>query len=209
MGTWSEDIVRALTELGGTGTYDQIYSEVANLRSGRPPSWKQIVQRTIQDRSSDSVGYKGNSDLFFSVEGIGRGIWGLRGLAHPTPIGADMSGGNETPGRIQQATYRVLRDTTLARQLKLIHRNACQLCGLALGTAGGATYSEAHHIIPLGAPHNGPDVPGNIIVLCPNDHALCDMGAIILNRHEIRQVDGHEISEESISYHNGQIVRAS
>jgi hypothetical protein len=31
------------------------------------------------------------------------------------------------------------------------------------------------------------------------------MGAIALRRQEIRVVDGHEISEESLTYHNEQI----
>jgi len=50
-----------------------------------------------------------------------------------------------------------------------------------------------------------PDVSGNIIVLCPNHHALCDMGAIPLNRSDILTVDGHVISDKSLEYHNDRI----
>jgi predicted HNH restriction endonuclease len=205
MATWKEDIVAAFTALGGTGSYDDIYSQVAKIRPDLAESWKDITRRQIQDRSSDSVGFKKGEDLFFSVEGLGRGIWGLRGMVKDSQVAVDLPTGNEAPGRAEQRTYRVLRDTKLARQLKLLHRDRCQVCGEALRISGTLTYSEAHHIIPLGNKHNGPDVPGNIIVLCPNHHALCDLGGIPLNRSDILTVDGHVLSDKSLDYHNGHI----
>jgi hypothetical protein len=78
MATWAEDIVAALTVLGGTGSYDDIYAEVARIRGYLPPSWKEIIRRRIEDLSSDSEGFKGGADLFYSAEGLGQGVWGLR-----------------------------------------------------------------------------------------------------------------------------------
>lgn len=205
MATWVEDIVAALTALGGTGSYDDIYNEVARIRQDLPRSWKEVIRSRIEQRSSDSAAFQGKEDLFFSVEGLGRGVWGLRGMVKDSPVAIDIPTGKEVPGRAEQRTYRVLRDTRLARQLKLLHRDRCQLCGETLRISEGRTYSEAHHIIPLGNKHNGPDVPGNIIVLCPNHHALCDMGAIPLHRSDILTVDGHVISDESLEYHNTRI----
>lgn len=206
MGTWAQDIVEAVERIGGSGTYEQIYASVAAVRSEPlPGSWKQIVQRQIQDLSSDSSGFKGGKDLFFSVSGIGSGVWGLRGAVPPTPVAADLSPGEMNPSRVPQKTYRILRDTQLARQIKLLHRNQCQLCGVALDAGGGRTYAEAHHVIPLGAEHRGPDIAENILVVCPNHHAQCDMGAIRLESANIRQVPGHQISDESIEYHNTRI----
>lgn len=69
----------------------------------------------------------------------------------------------------------------------------------------GRTYSEAHHIIPLGREHGGPDLADNIIVLCPNHHALCDYGAMRLEIAAIRQIPGHQIGQASVEYHNTQI----
>lgn len=206
MGTWTDDIVEAIELLGGSGTYNQIYASVASLRpSPLPRSWKKIVQRHIQNLSSDSSGFKGEADLFFSVDGIGGGVWGLRRAVPATPLAADLSPGERNPGRIAQTTYRILRDTRLARQLKFLHRNQCQICGIALDVGGGNTYAEAHHVIPLGAEHCGPDVAENILVLCPNHHAQCDMGAIELDLSNIRTVAGHSVALASIQYHNAKI----
>ncbi|WP_336706708.1 HNH endonuclease [Oerskovia sp. USHLN155] len=208
MATWTEDIVDGLRALGGTGTLSDIYSAVGPLRPTLPESWRDIIRRNIQDRSSDSAGYRGAQDLFFSVSGLGAGVWGLRSLAISTPDAIDKDAGSEAPGRTPQLIYRVLRDTELARQLKLLHRDQCQLCGLALRLSSARTYSEAHHVVPLGAPHHGPDTAENILVLCPNHHALCDYGAIALDVASLRQASGHRLAESSVEYHNTHIVGA-
>jgi hypothetical protein len=202
---WLDDILGALDRLDGSGTYDEIYAEVARVRNTLPPTWKEIVRRRIQDHSSDSAGFKQRSDLFFAVDGIGQGRWGLRERAEPLPPASDLSG-DDRPGRVPQWTYRVLRDTRLARQIKVLHRDACQLCGISLTVGENKTYSEAHHIIPLGRPHAGPDIAANIIVLCPNDHALCDMGAMKLHASQIRNVPGHRIDQANLDYHNQHIA---
>jgi putative restriction endonuclease len=36
------------------------------------------------------------------------------------------------------------------------------------------------HIKPLGRPHNGLDVDGNVLCLCPNHHAQLDKGGITI-----------------------------
>jgi len=207
MGSWTEDIVQGLERIGGWGPYGAIYDSVESVRTEPlPPSWKNIIQRQIQDRSSDSAGFKGGADLFFSLEGLGSGIWGLRSAVTKTPEAADLSSGEDAPVRALQTTYRILRDTKLARQLKLLHGNRCQLCGFVLPAGEGTTYAEAHHIVPLGADHHGADVAGNILVLCPNHHAQCDLGAIELQPSGIRSVIGHTVSLTSVAYHNEKIA---
>lgn len=114
---------------------------------------------------------------------------------------------NETI-RARVTTLRVLRDTQLSRQLKQMHDNTCQVCGEALSMGRKGTYSEAHHIKPLGRPHNGPDVAENILVLCPNHHAQCDYGAIRLDHSKLREAEGHHVGQQFIDYHNEKIVGA-
>ena len=110
--------------------------------------------------------------------------------------------GVHQPKRVVTQTYRIIRDTNLCKQIKTLHKNECQLCGSSIKLPSGDLYSEAHHIIPLGAPHNGGDTAGNILVVCPNHHAMLDYCAMPLEFSLLRTKPSHEISDLSISYHN-------
>jgi HNH endonuclease len=203
--SWVQDIVSAFQNLGGTAHYGDLYEEVSRIRGGElPPSWQAIIRQSVESHSSDSRNFRGN-DLFYSVRGIGSGYWGLRDRVLSTPHAEDLEEPQEAR-RSRVEEYRILRDTTLARTIKALHRNQCQICGTALSLADGSSYGEAHHIKPLGRPHNGPDIEGNIIVLCPNHHALCDLGAIQLTPEDLRSHPEHKISRQFIDYHNGHIV---
>jgi hypothetical protein len=208
MATWLEDITIALANIGGIAHYDDLYAEIKRVRGGVvPDSWKQIVQRKIQDHCSDSDGYRGRN-LFYSVSGIGAGVWGLSSELSATPVAADLRE-PDAPERVLTETYRVLRDTELARKLKALHKDVCQVCGQTVHLGNGKTYSEAHHIRPLGNPHRGPDVAENILVLCPNHHVLFDYGALRVELTNLLAVHGHVVGSTYAQYHNETIVVVS
>ena len=71
----------------------------------------------------------------------------------------------DPPARVVATTYRILRDTAAARRLKADHDDRCQICGATIELPDGARYSVAHHIRPLGRPHDGPDIRENMVVL--------------------------------------------
>ncbi|HHF2998003.1 TPA: HNH endonuclease [Vibrio diabolicus] len=108
----------------------------------------------------------------------------------------------DIPEREDITTSRIIRDSSLSLKVKILHSYKCQLCGTALDMPEGKLYAEAHHIKPLGSPHSGPDVIENMICLCPNHHAMLDYGAIKLDRGTLRVVEGHQVSEDYITYHN-------
>lgn len=77
MSTWINDIVSALSNLGGTAHYRELYAEIKRIRTAPLPSaWKKIVQRQIQDHAGESSGFK-SEKLFYPVSGLGSGTWGL------------------------------------------------------------------------------------------------------------------------------------
>ena len=201
MNPWIDDICLALRNLGGIAHRADLLKEIERIRPGpHPTSIEMIVQRTIQNHSSNSAGFRGR-DLLYSVKGIGSGVWGLNSTLSSTQTASDIQEMAE-PERVRSEVYRILRDTELARKLKRLHRNKCQLCGHSIQLPNAESYSEGHHIKPLGGPHNGPDVAGNIIVLCPNHHAELDFGAIRLEPSRIRSEHGHIIERQFIEYHN-------
>lgn len=204
----------ALTNLGGVATLKDLYGEVRRVRIAHndtlPVSIEEVVRKELEYNSSDSSNWRGARDLFFSVHGIGRGTWGLRRKIEPEPRASDLPPPEETQTvTIEVTVNRIIRDTVMTRKIKALHHGKCQICETEIILPDGRNYSEAHHIIPLGAPHKGPDLPSNIIVVCPNHHAMLDLGCITLDHGALRVVSGHEIAHQSIAYHNDVIVAGS
>jgi predicted restriction endonuclease len=120
--------------------------------------------------------------------------------------------GNETPGRKLTSAARLVRSLQVAEYVKRLHAHTCQACGTQLTLGGGRPYAEAAHIRALGRPHDGPDIPGNVLCLCPNCHVLFDSGGLIIDAslqlHVGGQVTGqlrthpsHDIDAEHLAYH--------
>jgi hypothetical protein len=77
---WAIVIYAALAKLGGKASLARIYDKVEELHPGPlPKTWEAIVRGTIESHSSDSENYDPvRADLFYSVEGKGQGVWGIR-----------------------------------------------------------------------------------------------------------------------------------
>jgi len=118
-----------------------------------------------------------------------------------TPYAIDLEQ-PESPERAKLVVYRVLRDTLLARAVKRDYGYRCQICEETIELPGLGRYAEAHHVRPLGRPHNGPDVRENIICVCPKHHVMLDYGAMRL------EPMGH-ISTVYVEYHNTHLYRTS
>jgi hypothetical protein len=177
---------------------DDSYLCSENCRSGHDrPEWQHRVRAALDylKRTSSSV-----------RTGDQRQYWHFGPSTVPNPM-QYIANDIEPPSaeRVETTTFRVLRDTTLARQIKSLHRCECQMCGLAIQLPDGSLYAEAHHIQPLGSPHDGPDIAGNIIVLCPNHHAMCDYGVIRLELDRLRMSNRHAIDTRFADYHNSII----
>lgn len=79
---WVDDVVSALQTLGGKAHLSDIYRIVKDIRLRRgasiPESLEAVVRKELEYHSSDSESYTGIEDLFYMVEGKGKGVWGLR-----------------------------------------------------------------------------------------------------------------------------------
>ena len=112
------------------------------------------------------------------------------------------------PGRKVTVTNRIIRDNQITRKVKAIHKNKCQVCDVVLDTPLGP-YAEAAHIKPLGSPHRGPDVLGNVLCLCPNHHAQFDLFAFTIADDltlvgmagSITTDPQHTINQDMLAYH--------
>lgn len=87
MAKWYEDVAKALAALGGEAELDAIYEAVENIRRERlPANWQAIIRKELALNSSDSLAHAGERDLFYSAEGIGKAVWGLRGVTPASPL---------------------------------------------------------------------------------------------------------------------------
>lgn len=142
--------------------------------------------------------------------------------AEPARAQAVLSAqGRQEARRVSTVLERIVRDTAVIQELKALYRYTCQVCQQPLNRGFGDPLVEGHHLRPLGQPHNGPDVPANVIILCPNHHALFDCGAITIDlaTKQVSHADPadnlnaaplalhHEIGEEHVRYHNEHIFK--
>jgi len=109
---------------------------------------------------------------------------------------------NTKPTREECVILRIVRDTGIARTVKQLHEFRCQICGERIELPDGRYYAEAHHIRPLGKPHNGDDVIENVICVCPNHHAELDYLATRLERKKLGLIPTHDVDTAAIEHHN-------
>ncbi len=208
---WVDYIVEAITNLGGVATLSQIYAEVDSIRKEPfAETWHATVRRTLQENSSDTQIYNGREDPFYSVEGIGSGIWGLRDYTDPE---TDIITTSETETaqlaeqkRVVFIQSRIIRNTRMTQLVKRLHNYRCQICSYTIQKADQTFYCEAHHIRPLGR-HSGPDLPSNILCVCPNHHAELDLGTIQIDWNALTLHPEHQINQEYVNFHNEVIYR--
>jgi predicted restriction endonuclease len=96
---------------------------------------------------------------------------GESGTLHAPP-------GTDTPDRKVSSSARLVRRVQVVEYVKRLHDHTCQTCGTRLALGPDRGYAEGAHIRGLGRPHDGPDIPANVLCLCPNCHVLFDNGAL-------------------------------
>jgi hypothetical protein len=119
------------------------------------------------------------------------------------------------PERVEAHVQRIVRDTVAAKTLKSLYDYKCQVCGIRIEPASGSYYVEVHHVRPLGGGHCGLDTHANMLVLCPNHHAMFDFGIpsfVAANKISIANATHtltckHNLADDVIAYHNECIHR--
>lgn len=108
---------------------------------------------------------------------------------------------NDETIRVLRTIDVILRNKALIQRIKKLYNNTCQICGVQLNVGIDKHYSEVHHIIPLGKPHNGKDSLDNMICVCPNCHVQLDLKSLLLDCSNLKLLK-HKVSDNYILYHN-------
>jgi len=184
MGTWLEDIIQSMTELGGISHYSDLYKKVSEIRTQvLPASWQAIIRRAIEVNSSDSEAFAGKDDLFFSTEGLGRGIWGLRNYV-PTITNVDLTEDDvEFPEGKELLKKHVLRERNprLVFEAKKAFKEKngslfCEVCDFVFVEKYGKVgedFIEAHHVKPISEmTENEKTKISDLVMVCSNCHKM-------------------------------------
>lgn len=180
-GTWLHDLIEVYNDLGGQASYLEVYPRAKLLREGRGASWtkeaKASIRRTVEDHAESSANFRGKP-VFYSVNGHGRGVWGLlpeylrsekndeerRGKAYLEGL----------EGIVQEKLYlRRSRDPRLVENRKERDNYTCQVCAFRQEVGDGKFVIDVHHLLPLGSLKNVVITSiEDLVCLCPNCHRI-------------------------------------
>jgi len=182
--TWKDIICDALEHLGGEARLKEIYDYIeANTNRELTGTWQATVRGALERASSDSEAYDGREDLFYSAQGLGAGIWGLRDFI-PTIQNMDFTQDDKSfsEGRLKLKTHIVRERNhqviTLAKKRYLSKHGClkCEICGFDFkqhyGDIGEG-FIEGHHIKPVSQIQPGEKTKiDDIVLLCSNCHSM-------------------------------------
>lgn len=141
-------------------------------------------------------------------------VWPDISIREPERVGRVIASSILPPPlRVEVIVNRIIRDTAESKRLKDLYGNRCQVCNERIEIAEKRFYSETHHIRPLGGIHRGLDHAGNMLVLCPNHHAMFDFGvarfisetSVHIGSRHYPLTTRHKLYEKCIRYHNKRI----
>lgn len=180
-GTWLADLVEAYSGLGGEAPYSKVYAAVEGIRRMRGGSWtreaKASVRRTVEDHSDASKNYRGKN-VFYSVHGLGRGVWGLlpeyRKDDPPASPQHETAYGEGIEGITKENRYlRRSRSVVLVERRKLMDSFTCQVCGFVKKIGEDRYIIDVHHLNPLGLAVDMVTTKlEDLVCLCPNCHRI-------------------------------------
>ncbi len=201
MNSWKEDIIKALNQIGGEGHYNDIYSAVEDIRgiNNLPKSWKAIVRGSIETYSSDSEKYDKKNDLFYSVDGIGKGIWGLNSY-QSDKVNVDLTEDDiEFPEGKKKLRQHILRETNpklirLAKQnfIAKYSKLYCEICGFDFNEKYGEignNFIEGHHIKAVSELKlNEKTKVSDIVMVCSNCHRMLHRKRPWISKNDLKKL---------------------
>ena len=188
MVTWVEEIIDKMEKLGGHAKYEDLYKEFEKQSRKDIHSvkdYKAQIRGAIEAHSSDSDVFskKTKKDLFYSVEGKGKGHWGLRKFTiteNNVDLTADDTGFLEGKKSLRLHTVRERNPKVIKKakeKFKEKHGSLyCEACNFDFVKTYGALgedFIEGHHLKPVAQlQENEITKIDDIALLCSNCHSM-------------------------------------
>lgn len=179
-----ETVAAALRSLGGQARPVEIADEIRRLFPGpHTDNLLQSVRARIQECSSDSHHWKKKRNLFYSVHGIGGGVWGLRDMDPLNPVNRDsivdpveIYMAAEGAATLRTHLRRERSKSLIERFKKQLETFTCSVCDFDFGeTYGelGCGFIEAHHKVPVARLEPGARTRlEDLVAVCANCHRM-------------------------------------
>ncbi|MDR0930752.1 MAG: HNH endonuclease [Clostridiales bacterium] len=198
--TWKEALVNALENLNGIAHLKDIENYIVenNLRENLPQNPDAGIRGTLERYSSDSDLFRGE-DLFYSVYGKGKGVWGLRSFV-PSKEHVDLTQDDYScPEGRKSLKLHIIRERNpsiiLKAKTRFIEQHGklyCEACGFDFKEVYGElgeNFIEAHHAKPIAEMNDGERTNiDDIVMLCSNCHSMIHRKKPWLTKDELNEL---------------------
>ena len=204
---WLKEIKESLNELGGRGTLVDIYNKIQDRNRVDLTSftdWKAQIRKNIYLHSSDCEIFTGvvgdNTDVFYSLEGKGKGLWGIRDFkpfGNNVELTEDDIGFVEGKKKLRQHIYRERHPKVikLAKE-KFKKENEgrlfCEVCNfdfVQIYGELGEDFIEGHHILPVSELEEGQETKiKDIVMVCSNCHRMLHRKRPWLTKEQLKKL---------------------
>ena len=185
MAKWKNDIIKALTQLGGIASLTDLYTKIKEIRpeSSTIKRLEATVNKEIQMHSPDSTNIPKREDLFYASEGIGKGVWGLINYTPTIDTVSLTEDDIGFPEGKKMLKKHILRERNprlifLAKEefKKQNGKLFCQVCDFLFEDKYGKLgedFIEAHHIKPVSEMvENETTNIIDLVMVCSNCHKM-------------------------------------
>lgn len=200
-------IIEAMNFLGGHCYYKDLYDKIIELHPNccenysNISNWKASIRATIERNSSDSTVYNSrNPDYFYSIDGIGKGHWGLRKpqiTKSTVDITTDDEGFIEGKEILQKHILKERNHALKTEAIKRFKSNNnnqvyCEICGFSFSEKYGdigKDFIEIHHTKPISEmKENERTKIEDISLLCSNCHSMIHRKRPWLKKEELKKL---------------------
>lgn len=196
--TYKEKVILVLKNLGGHAYLNDIYQEFKKISKGETlaETYQASIRATLERNSKDSEAYDHKHNLFYSVDGIGNGHWGLIDFEDRQELTQDDDNYCEGKLALKQHLQRE-RNPKLIRDAKklFIEKNGrlfCEVCGFDFEKIYGElgkNFIEAHHTKPVSQMTGGEKTRiKDIVMVCSNCHSMIHRKKPFLNKSELTKI---------------------
>lgn len=170
--------------------------EKENKDISLPTSYKAIIRSILERNSSDSTVFDGKENLFYSVDGIGNGHWGLTECKNTVELTQEDDEFSEGKLSLRKHLQRERNPKVISEAKKnFVAKHGhlfCEVCGFDFKEKYGdlgENFIEAHHTKPVSAMKDGEKTKiEDIAMVCSNCHSMIHRKKPWLDKASLKRV---------------------